>query len=833
METEIKKKEQTMMCAEDLNINNTNIRLNNDRPTIKNIKRKSLNCQIASKGESGITLIALVVTIVVLLILAGITISLVFSENGIISKSKNAKEQTEISKVREQLELAKGPEYIEGNGKYNPDSYFERIETEGIIGNKDTDIIDNGDGTYEVTTTSGYIFKITLVPSKDNVEDIQIEHIGKVDGPRIRNLKVTNKTTNSITVEVETANAEGATYTYYYKKGGETDWKKAEEIKEKTYTFSGLESNVIYNIKVRVEKDGKAVEKEVSTITGELPEGAVQFSPVEWKDGQASTTITTSETGYTLQYQIGGITEGSWTNTTSGSVIGNLQHGQIVYGRLFDGTNGSKTANIDVQDEILPQQATISLSGTSTNTEGNITATVTLKDNESGVNAISSRWIYNTTSGAIGENESSYTGGSFSSGQTIQLKSTTAGTYYLHVLTVDNAGNKKETISSAVTVEAALVADGNYNASKGVNTPKLGSGMTPIKWNGSSWVNTTGSDKEWYDYTSKKWANAKTSDGSMWVWIPRYAYSITSGYHSSSAGNIDVEFMKGLTNETSTGRTTFQNSSGQGNWNIHPAFNYGQTVSGIWVAKFEASRSNATSSSAGSNNTIKIQPGVQSWRSITVNDIYTNCLNYNKTLNSHMMKNDEWGAVAYLSKSKYGKQNEEVWINNSGSYITGSAGNSASAGSNTGTTNDYTSTQGVKASTTGNVYGVYDMSGGAWEYVAGYVNNGNGNLTSYGSSLVNGDAKTKNVYSKASSDSYENNYNANSSKYGDAVYETSASGSSSTSWYGDYSIFPYASSPFFNRGGGYGDGTGAGVFYFSGNDGSISDASFRPVLAVL
>ena len=379
-----------------------------------------------------------------------------------------------------------------------------------------------------------------------------------------------------------------------------------------------------------------------------------------------------------------------------------------------------------------------------------------------------------------------------------------------------------------------LPSDGSYSEEKGVNTPKLGSGMTPIKWNGSSWVNTTGSDKDWYDYTGKKWANAKTSDGSMWVWIPRYAYSITSGYHSSSAGNIDVEFMKGLTNETSTGRTTFQNSSGQGKWNIHPAFNYGTTVSGIWVAKFEASRSNATSSSAGSNNTIKIQPGVQSWRSITVNDIYTNCLNYNKTLNSHMMKNDEWGAVAYLSKSKYGKQNEEVWINNSSSYITGSAGNSASAGSNTGTTNDYTSTQGVKASTTGNVYGVYDMSGGAWEYVAGYVNNGNGNLTSYGSSLVNGDAKTKNVYSKASSDSYENNYNANSSKYGDAVYETSASGSSSTSWYGDYSYFPYTSNPFFGRGGDYNGGTNAGVFFFDGyNGGGDIYDSFRPVLVAL
>ena len=113
--------------------------------------------------------------------------------------------------------------------------------------------------------------------------------------------------------------------------------------------------------------------------------------------------------------------------------------------------------------------------------------------------------------------------------------------------------------------EPTLPSDGSYSKEKGVNTPKLGSGMTPIKWNGSSWVNTTGSDKDWYDYTGKKWANAKTSDGSMWVWIPRYAYSITSGYHSSSAGNIEVEFMKGLTNETSTGRKSFNNAADKEN----------------------------------------------------------------------------------------------------------------------------------------------------------------------------------------------------------------------------------------------------------------------------
>ena len=387
------------------------------------------------KLENGITLIALVVTIVVLLILAGITISLVFGSNGVIKKAQEANENTKIAQVREQLELAKGPEYIEGNGKYNPDSYFERIEAEGIIGNKDTDIIDNGDGTYEVTTTSGYIFKITLVPSKDNVEDIQIEHIGKVDGPRIRNLKVTNKTTNSITVEVETANAEGATYTYYYKKDGEVSWKKAEEIKEKTYTFRGLESNVIYNIKVRVEKDGKAVEKEVSTITGELPEGAVQFSPVEWKNGQASTTITTSETGYTLQYQIGEITEGSWTNTTSGSVIGNLQHGQIVYGRLFDGTNGSKTANIDVQDLEEPK-VNITVGEITTNS---ITVSVGSSDEQWGMPTTPTYnyYIKKSTEGNYQET-ANYTG----SNTSYTFTGLTQGTKYdVKVTTQDKAGN--------------------------------------------------------------------------------------------------------------------------------------------------------------------------------------------------------------------------------------------------------------------------------------------------------------------------------------------------------------------------------------------------------
>ncbi len=787
--------------------------------------------------NKGVTLISLVVTIVVLLILAGITIGTIFNDNGIIKKAQEAANATEEAARNDQAAI---------NGLLNEmDSIINGIGGGNvpIIGSINGKVTwSTGSATLTLTTDvegvtiqyrknseSNWTNYTSAVPSLlhgDKVyargikggETVINEKEFKIQDTIAPTVTIANasSTTNSISATATATDNEAGMgsspqYTFYIKKTAEVDstYTQIGSSASTSVTKGELEQNTSYTIKVEVAdvagNKGQAT-KEITTgkiaDAGEgLTNGAIIASSPVWSNGTASITLSTSS-GLTIQYQKGGIS-GSWTTGTN---VTGLHHRDTVFARLTDGRNYGGEASITILDTVAPQAATINLSGTSTTTAGSVTAKVTLKDNESGVNTTASKWVYNTNAGNIGTNESSYNNNFSSNGQTIQLKATTSGTYYLHVLTVDNAGNKKETISSAVTVEEALVADGNYNASKGVNTPKLGSGMTPIKWNGSSWVNTTGSDKDWYDYTAKKWANAKTSDGSMWVWIPRYAYSITSGYHSSTAGNIDVEFMKGLTNETSTGRTRFDNASGQGNWNIHPAFNYGSTVSGIWVAKFEASNSGGK---------IKVEPGVSSWRSITVNDIYTNCLNYNKTLNSHMMKNDEWGAVAYLSKSKYGK-NAEVTINSNSSYYTGG-----------GSGNAYVSN--IGQSTTGTVHGVYDMSGGAWEYVAAYVDNSY--TTSYGSSLVNGDAKTKNVYSKASTDNATNNYNANSSKYGDAVYETSTSGSGSTSWYGDYSDFPNAGGPFFQRGGHYTGGTDEGVFFFYNYYGGTSSyLSFRPVL---
>ena len=193
--------------------------------------------------------------------------------------------------------------------------------------------------------------------------------------------------------------------------------------------------------------------------------GTITFDDYEWQgDGTASVVVRTEETEYTLQYQIVGaeetIEENEWIDVKSGETITGLKYGDTVYARLTDGTNESKEyANVTIEDNIAPQGTTISLSGTSTDTESSITATVTLKDNESGVNIAGSKWVINTSSGNIGTEEASYTNNFTKNPEQIEIKNTTAGTYYLHVLTKDIAGNKTETVSQAVTIEEAAKSE--------------------------------------------------------------------------------------------------------------------------------------------------------------------------------------------------------------------------------------------------------------------------------------------------------------------------------------------------------------------------------------
>ena len=92
------------------------------------------------KNKNAITLIALVVTIVVLLILAGVTISLLLDENGIIAKSKDARNANRAGTIRDEISLWEAEKFASDNGAgshESMDAFLARLKTRGLINDED------------------------------------------------------------------------------------------------------------------------------------------------------------------------------------------------------------------------------------------------------------------------------------------------------------------------------------------------------------------------------------------------------------------------------------------------------------------------------------------------------------------------------------------------------------------------------------------------------------------------------------------------------------------------------------------------------------------------
>ena len=400
------------------------------------------------------------------------------------------------------------------------------------------------------------------------------------------------------------------------------------------------------------------------------------------------------------------------------------------------------------------------------------------------------------------------------------------------------------------------IDDAIYQDESGANVPKLVDGMIPVTYNGTNWVKADIVNK-WYDYNSQEWANTVTvtetnrsaymsaeagtiipmSDiNTMWVWIPRYEYMYTNlgtqyaGGTQDRPGEIKVNFLKG----TST------NPSDTKNYKVHPAFTFrGTELSGIWVGKFETAgtlASACTNESCDISN-IVIKPNVKilnyqnvstyfySARSMQMNS--SNPYGFRSTSgNVHMSKNSEWSAIAYLSQSRYGKYgnsiytgaDKEIAINNCSNYITGIGGDTVSAlpSSTSCTTNTYTTAKGQAASTTGNITGIYDISGAGAETVMGNYNN------LIGSSGFSTMPETQ-YYDLYTTTNLSTACNGGVC-YGHALSETST-------WYKDASVLISSSNPWIVRGGGVTTTSpGMGAFYISHNAGPGKGGSSRIVV---
>ena len=397
-----------------------------------------------------------------------------------------------------------------------------------------------------------------------------------------------------------------------------------------------------------------------------------------------------------------------------------------------------------------------------------------------------------------------------------------------------------------------------YRDNSGAAIPNLNTGLVAVNILDDGTVKKADITKKWYDYDLKQWANAvvlkdknviyqndevipsSNIDG-YFVWVPRYKYEIFNEGNYTSATTVDSAPTESAAQEINivfeTKDVTPSTGTKVGEYLTHPAFTT-LDVNGIWVAKFETS---------GTTSDINVLPNATSLRSLNVKTMFELAYNYDRNLDSHMMKNTEWGAVAYLSHSKYGI-NQEIRINNSQTMITGCAATMPavtyvnklqtdhSEGYYNGCENAYNTSIGYLASTTGNITGIYDMSGGAWEYMASYMNG------VYGSSGF--DTISISNYENIYFDIYPSDSTLISYNYrilGDAtgelgpfyIYKDSdGTDRYHSTWYEDPAGIVDSSYPWFSRGGHYYHGVVAGSLYFSRYTGIANNySSFRLVLS--
>ena len=356
---------------------------------------------------------------------------------------------------------------------------------------------------------------------------------------------------------------------------------------------------------------------------------------------------------------------------------------------------------------------------------------------------------------------------------------------------------------------------------------------------------------------------------------------------TASTGNVkctyDVTTAESVTNlsdkcyyngSSTAIATTDSNTNYTDAWYTHPAFTFnGEALTGFWIGKFETSTDTTsacyTSPSAANcdNYDLKprILPDVSSLRHQRVAYQFRAARKFQDYLsydiNAHMLTNLEWGAVAYLTHSIYGLCNgttcDGIYQNNSAGYYTGRSGGSIAGlvspseyGNYTykgyllttiGGTITTTKDTAKIASTTRNITGVYDMSGGSYEYVMGnmvdasynfYPSGGDGEFT------VNPGLLESFYYNAYSYGTNSNNAIAfNRARLGDATAEILGGTYYASAWKpgsgisGSISYFLDSTNSWFARGGYY-NSTYSGVFLFYSYTGnSFNYYSFRSSLS--
>ena len=390
--------------------------------------------------NEGITLIALVLTIIVLLILVAVGIATLTGDNGILTTAQEARETKKVAEIEEQLKLAQLNSKIdkETGKKVTIESYIKELENAGLE-------IDYEDRTQEgivsIIIEGKYIYELSQTEKGDIKYDSQGQ-VGK-QKPKVVSIEILEKTSSQIKVKVTTLRNEGGKLKYYIKEEKATDYALVQEQEGEEYTFENLNPNKTYS-KIKVEAIAENGESGFKEIDIQIPSletaGAIALSyrvngqiinEADWTKGPMTVTVKVdsniSKKGYTLQTAQGKITSGIGETDENNEIEWKETESQIfttkgvLYARLIDKRNGQtgekytkEIANIDKTGPIINTEE----SQTSATTNS-ITITADATDAESGI----SKYYYSKDNGANWEPKEGTTNTSYTFTNLTQNKS--------------------------------------------------------------------------------------------------------------------------------------------------------------------------------------------------------------------------------------------------------------------------------------------------------------------------------------------------------------------------------------------------------------------------
>ena len=393
------------------------------------------------KEKRGITLLALVITVIILVILAGVGISAINSGN-IFENATNVVEQNKIASKKEEIELVIISKMKKSVREITIDKIIEALEKKGII--------DEGNSNEETgqvkTNPDGYIYEITEKPNGD--WDVKYVGKGELDTRKIK-LSVelsTTGITDKVTLTV-TAKARAGVKSITMPDGSIKTYTGKNEISE-TYVVT---QNGEYTFTATNNKG----ETESKTITiNNILEGTIQISaiPSEATNKSVTVTIEWPSGSENAIKEICSNGENKYTTVSGVKTTLTLNNNCVVKARIKNSIAEIKTATLDVTniDRLAPNTFT----PTATTTSNSITVTGSTTDQPA-----------TEKYGSSGIAEYYFSKDNGTSWQTNEDKTQTSYTYTelpqgtnytLKMKVVDKAGN--ETITDRITATTVTIA---------------------------------------------------------------------------------------------------------------------------------------------------------------------------------------------------------------------------------------------------------------------------------------------------------------------------------------------------------------------------------------